>query len=173
MGDELAQGNDALYWENPTRANDSRWLQRPEIDHQAYTGRHDAATRSGQLFTELCQLLRQRRLLPQLAATQARQWIDSGRAELLIFARGDLTHEPLFYVANFSDHAVQIDLTLLKQYRHERLDLIDVLSQQIYVEACIHPVILQPYAQLWLHHAAAPSNGGPIKKESSVIRVAQ
>lgn len=173
MGDELAQGNDALYRENPTRANDSRWLQRPEIDHQAYTGRHDAATRSGQLFTELCQLLRQRRLLPQLAATQARQWIDSGRAELLIFARGDLTHEPLFYVANFSDHAVQIDLTLLKQYRHERLDLIDVLSQQIYVEACIHPVILQPYAQLWLHHAAEPSNGGPIKKESSVIRVAQ
>lgn len=146
MGDELAQGNDDSYREIPAKANDSRWLQRPDLDQDAYAKRHQPETESGQIFAALCHMFSCRRNSPQLAATQPRHIIDSDQPELLLFARGDLAgHNAVTFAGNFSDHAVTLDLGIL--HGHAWLD---VLSENSYSRNTAQTLVIPPYGQFWL-----------------------
>ncbi|MBC8094040.1 MAG: alpha-amylase family protein, partial [Pseudonocardia sp.] len=50
MGDELAQGNDDTYLDDPARVADNRWMHRPFFDDAAAACRHDPATAEGRVF---------------------------------------------------------------------------------------------------------------------------
>lgn len=146
MGDELAQGNDNSYRQFPEKTNDSRWLQRPDLDQDAYAKRHQPETESGQIFTALCHLFRCRRHSEQLAAGQPRHMIDVDQPELLLFARGDLAgHNALTFVGNFSDHAVTLDLHTLRGQ-----GWVDVLSENSYIGDTAQSLVIPAYGQFWL-----------------------
>lgn len=153
MGDELALGNDEGYRDSPEKANDSRWLQRPDLDPTAYAHRHDAGSEAGQMFAALCQLFKCRRENVQLAATQPRHCLHSPSPELLLFVRGELNgSDPLLVVANFSDHAVTLDLSgvIAGSSTLGAHSWFDVLSEEIYLQGAIHAPVIAPYTQLWL-----------------------
>lgn len=159
MGDELAQGNDDSYRLDPAKSNDSRWLQRPDLDQVAYDHRHDTSSQAGLAFASLCRMLACRRHIAQLAATQARRYLAQPQRELLVFARGDVAqHETLYFVGNFSDHAVTLPLQTLSAdllssgviKTGAETNWIDLLSEKIYPGGGSAQVTLAPFAQLWL-----------------------
>ena len=146
MGDELAQGNDEGYRQFPEKANDSRWLQRPDLDQDGYAKRHQPQSQAGQIYAALYQMFSRRRNSPQLAATQPRHIIDNDQPELLLFARGDLAgQDALTFAGNFSDHAVTLDLRSLQGDAW-----FDVLSENRYENNTAQTLVIPPYGQLWL-----------------------
>lgn len=154
MGDELAQGNDESYRKDVAKLDDSRWLQRPDFDLQAYAARHQADSQSGQLFAALCKMLASRRASPQLAATQARHLLSSQHSQLLIFARGDLSgNQTLYFIGNFSEHAVTLDLRVLNTETSPAQPWFDVLSNEVYQPKSMHFAVIPAYSQLWLRRA--------------------
>ncbi len=151
MGDELAQGNDETYRLDPAKVNDSRWLQRPDFDLDAFALRHDAGTLPGQMFSSLCRMLTCRRTHPQLAATGKRHWIFSPHAELLIFARGDIEQaNVLYFVGNFSEHPVALDLRILGKSLPLQPGWMDILSGQTFLPEAGPAPLLPACSQLWL-----------------------
>ena len=84
MGDELAQRNDNGYLARPEHAMDSRWLQRPMFDEQAFSQRNDAVTPAGQMYGGLRALLAARRRLDALAAGAPRTVLASAPAVLAL-----------------------------------------------------------------------------------------
>lgn len=104
MGDELAQTNDRSYLADPARSMDGRWLQRPYFDQDGQTNLQDMSRHSSQVFTQLCELIKQRQQLPALAANAARQILATDCAQVLSFVRGDVRSDAhLIYLSNFSE----------------------------------------------------------------------
>ena len=151
MGDELAQGNDESYREFSAKAKDSRWLQRPDLDQGAYAKRYQPETKSGQIFADLCHMFSCRRNCPQLAASQPRHMIECDQPELLLFARGDLVgRDALYFLGNFSDRAVTLDLQILNDQIW-----FDVLTTKIYHRETTPMLSVPPYGQFWLRQLAS------------------
>jgi len=140
MGDELAQRNDNGYLARPEHAMDSRWLQRPMFDEQAFTQRNDAVTPAGQMYGGLRALLAVRRRLDALAAGAPRTVLASAPA-VLALARG-----PRFLALfNFSGAVQQHALEDCAPHAAWRNSLTG--------QPCSGVVELAPWAMLWLEAA--------------------
>jgi len=149
MGDELAQDNDYAYLTDPARENDSRWLQRPFLDQNALQARYDAGSKPGKAFGALRQLLQTRRTLPEFAANTPRTLLDSGTESVLAFMRGAFTSGSadgaVLVLANFSDHARQLDLQQLTASDSANA-WINMLDQSRHA----HLINLPAWSQYWL-----------------------
>ncbi|KQV47757.1 MULTISPECIES: alpha-amylase family glycosyl hydrolase [unclassified Duganella] len=77
MGDELGQANDYSFRQRPDRAMDSRWLQRPLLDEQRFSERHDSSTQAGRVYAALRALVAARQRIPALAAGEPRALLPS------------------------------------------------------------------------------------------------
>lgn len=66
LGDEVGQLNDHSYLDEPGRAGDSRWVNRPRYPAQAYANRLVPSTAAGRVFRGLRHLLEVRRRTPEL-----------------------------------------------------------------------------------------------------------
>lgn len=154
MGDELAQDNDGAYLDDPARADDSRWLQRPFLDPDAFAARHDAGGTAGSVYRAVCFLLQRRRCLPELAATSARTLLESGNEAVLAFARGEFSAPTansgcLIYLANFSEQNIRVDLAKMTGIGAPN-GWQDLLSQDS-MQDIAH---LEPWSQMWLKPTA-------------------
>ncbi len=61
MGDELCQGDDRSYVDDPDRAADSRWTHRPEFDDRAAGERQDPSTLTGRVWAGMRHLIETRK----------------------------------------------------------------------------------------------------------------
>lgn len=154
MGDELAQGNDSAYLNDPARADDSRWLQRPFLDTAAFAARHDARSTAGSVYHAIRLLAQRRRCLPELAATSTRTLLESGNDAVLAFVRGEIDARPinngrLVYLGNFSGENIRVDLTKMSGV-DAPYGWRDELSQ----ESVRDIAYLSPWSQVWLKPVA-------------------
>lgn len=107
LGDELATLNDCSYTQDPSKANDSRWVHRPPIDLERAERRKDASSIEGRLYTGLQRLIELRR-------SQTALWdgvidvLHTGNPHVLAYARR-AGGERLVIIANFSDFRSEID----------------------------------------------------------------
>lgn len=67
LGDEVAQANDYTYLDDPTRADDSRWVHRPARPESAYASRHDMTATAGRIHRRLTDLIHARQRTPAFA----------------------------------------------------------------------------------------------------------
>ena len=137
MGDELAMENDESYLQNPQRAMDSRWLQRPVFDDARSATRH-AAGNAARMFSGLAQLVRARRQHDALAADAPRTLLNDAPDGMLALARG----ERFLVLLNFSGQPQSYPLPSRWT---------DCLGKGI-LEGRAQ---LAPYAMLWLEQEAA------------------
>ena len=86
MGDELGQGNDTGWRDDPARRHEGRWMQRPMFDLAAEALAGDASTIPGRLTRFIRERAAWRRERPELANRSV-----DARAEgpLLVLRRGD------------------------------------------------------------------------------------
>jgi len=132
MGDELGQTNDYSFRQRPDRAMDSRWLQRPMLDEQRFTERHDRDRQAGRVYAALRELVAARQRLPALAAGEPRSLLPSAPA-VLALQRG-----PAFLALyNFSGKPQQFALQ-------------DQWTDAIGRRALSGEITLAPWAMLWL-----------------------
>ncbi|MGF1618653.1 MAG: alpha-amylase family protein [Acidimicrobiia bacterium] len=71
MGDELCQGDDTAWRDDPARRHDTRWTHRPPFDHDLAALRHDPTTPTGCVWAGIRRLVETRRACPQLDDTAA------------------------------------------------------------------------------------------------------
>lgn len=108
MGDEIAQGNDLSYLDDPARADDSRWMHRPAMDWAAVERVEEAGSVEQRVFDGLRHLLAVRAQVPALAQGGAMHVIDVHDARVLGLRRSHPEHGDVLVLANFSETPVEI-----------------------------------------------------------------
>jgi amylosucrase len=124
MGDELGQGNDESYRDDPALAADNRWMHRPFFDDSAAARRHDPGSVEGRVFGRLVELGAVRAQLPALHAAGVSTVLAVGSPHVLGWRRRHPRSGWFVGLANFAEHPVSIEARVLDSYG----DLESVLS---------------------------------------------
>jgi amylosucrase len=101
LGDEIGMLNDYGYRDDPAKADDSRWVHRPQADWTAYAQRNQTTTLQGHIYAGFQQLIGLRKQLPALADGTT-QIIETGNEHLFGYWRLDADQRALI-LANFSE----------------------------------------------------------------------
>jgi amylosucrase len=108
MGDELALGDDVSYLADPTRADDSRWRQRPPMDWTVAEKRTVAGSVEEAVFGGMQSLLKVRAGTPQLHQGGLSYVLDVSERSVFAFAKRHPRHGVLLGLANVGEHPVNI-----------------------------------------------------------------
>jgi amylosucrase len=108
MGDELALGDDVSYLADPTRADDSRWRQRPPMDWKAADKRLVDGTVEESVFRGLQSMLKIRATTPELHQGGLSYVLDVSERSVFAFAKRHPRHGVLLGLANVAEHPVNI-----------------------------------------------------------------
>ncbi|MBN9097646.1 MAG: hypothetical protein J0I49_05985 [Pseudonocardia sp.] len=109
MGDELAQGNDTSYVDDPALAADNRWMHRPYFDEAAAAHRHDPGTVEGRVFGWMHALASTRASLPALHAAGESAVLPVDSPHVLAWRRRHPRSGNFVGMVNFAERAVSID----------------------------------------------------------------
>jgi amylosucrase len=111
-GDELGTINDTSFQEDPSRANDSRWIHRPRIDWTRAERRLTRGTPEQRIFDGMHRMIATRKSIPAFADHNNRELIESSNPHLFVFLRQNprQLHDSVLVVGNFSDKPQHFDL---------------------------------------------------------------
>jgi amylosucrase len=101
LGDEVGMLNDYSYVNDPTKWDDSRWVNRPKYPKERYDSRHDTSSIPGRVFAGITKLIQVRKSTPQLAGGRAVGFY-TGNERVLGYQRIS-TEGTVLCLANFSD----------------------------------------------------------------------
>lgn len=149
MGDEIAQCN-PISAATPELAQDSRWLQRPNLSDELMHQRTDPGTSAGRVFARMRTLVAYRRTLSALAADTPRSMIPMTDPAMLALRRGD----NLIVLFNFSERPIAIDahdlgMDATRSWQHVDDDAGAVVTGQL---------LVAPWSMRWLLCADTPLN---------------
>jgi amylosucrase len=113
MGDEVALANDVSYLDDPDRADDSRWMQRPKMDWQAVGRAGTAGTVEQRVFDGLSALLRTRAAVPALGQGGSMFVVDVHDPRVLALHKVHPVHGSVLVLANVSSTAVRLNPAVL------------------------------------------------------------
>jgi amylosucrase len=142
MGDEIGLLNDLSYLDDPLRAVDGRWMQRPAMDWGALNGDGPAA----RLHAGVKHIIAVRKATPQLASDVPTRIVDMGDRALFVFERlaDDRT---VTCVLNFTDAEHLTSPWAL--HLDPALDWGDLLTGAP-LNMREGKIVLPPYGRLWL-----------------------
>ncbi|WP_205346885.1 alpha-amylase family protein [Pseudonocardia broussonetiae] len=113
MGDELAQGNDTSYVDDPALAADNRWMHRPYFDDAAAAHRHDPATVEGRVFGWMRALAQARASQQALHAAAGSAVLEVDSPHVLAWWRRHPRSGNFVGMANMAEHPVTVDAHVL------------------------------------------------------------
>jgi amylosucrase len=148
MGDEVGLLNNYAYKDDPTKAKDSRWLQRPSMDWGKVDQRHDSATVAGRIYQGLLHLIKVRKstsLLHSFALMHP-MWTDNDHVFALC---RDRPENSIMILANFDDHWQSVKAEMI-QYGGLSGNVRNLLAQEIPLNLSQGRLYLAPYESLWL-----------------------
>ncbi|GLV53378.1 amylosucrase [Dictyobacter sp. S3.2.2.5] len=146
LGDEVGTLNDYTYSTDPDKANDSRWIHRPQVNWTWHRQvEEDISTPHGQIFAELTRLIALRKQQPAIFDGEA-EFVETGNGHLLGYVRHG-GGQRLFVVASFSSQPQKMNADLLREYG-TGYHFIDLITGQAFNTE--HALQLEPYQCLWL-----------------------
>lgn len=101
LGDEVGQLNDYAYLNDPSKMDDSRWVNRPRCPEDKYAQRNDPATVAGQLYAGFRHLIQLRKSSEELAGGRAVGFF-TGNSRVLGYQRPGPASN-ILCLANFAD----------------------------------------------------------------------
>lgn len=154
LNDELGMLNDYRYRDDPTKADDSRWVHRPPFDPTLWAQRTDPLTSAGQIYMHIRQLITLRKRHKAFSAEGQARWFDSiadadstgGNEHVLMFER-TYQDEQIVILANFSEHSQIINARSLPPVGSEATP-IDIISSAAYPLS--NSIELPAYGFMWL-----------------------
>ena len=149
LGDEVGVLNDCSFRQDPTKADDSRWVHRPPLDQLRYAQRQDGESVPGKIFQGLQHLLKLRKSTPCISS-RIIDFIHTGNPHVFGYLRSDRETDILF-LNNFSDQVQTISKNVIRLCGLT-YPLVDKVSQMIYEEET--DLVLIPCQYLWLQSRA-------------------
>jgi len=149
LGDEVGVLNDYSFRQDPTKADDSRWVHRPALDQLRYAQRQDGESVPGKIFQGLQHLLKLRKSTPCISS-RIIDFIHTGNPHVFGYLRSDGETDILF-LNNFSDQVQTISKNVIRLCGLT-YPLVDKVSQMIYEEET--DLVLIPCQYLWLQSRA-------------------
>jgi len=146
-GDELAQSNDYAYLTDPIRAQDNRWVHRPEMDWEAAARRHDDGSVEQRVFDGIARLARTRAGTDAFHQRAREQVHDVGNDTVFVLERGEGEGRRLC-LSNFSNRPQAVDIGALP----ERWDC-PGYTETLAGRPALYPdgrFLLEPYGYRWL-----------------------
>jgi amylosucrase len=116
-GDEIGTPSDCSYLQDPSKAGDSRWMNRPRIDWEKAERRHQHGSVEQRIFDGLKRMIAVRKGVPAFADFNNRDLIDLENPHLFAFLR---THpeqqiaSSVLVVGNFDAHPQYLELGNLR-----------------------------------------------------------
>ena len=145
LGDEVGTLNDYSYRQNPAKADDSRWVHRPEADPELYALSTDESTISGKIFHGLRNLIELRKSTP-IIQQGLPEFIDSGNPHVFAYRHADEATNILF-LNNFSDQPQTVSNNVLRLC-NLAFPLVDMVSGTVINGDSV--LSLAPCQYLWL-----------------------
>lgn len=103
LGDEVGQLNDYSYLNDPSKMDDSRWVNRPSYPQSNYDQRHDLESIPGRLYAGIKRLIELRKSTEELAGGRAMGFF-TGNPAVLGYQRPG-PGSTVLCLCNFSDEA--------------------------------------------------------------------
>ncbi len=142
-GDEIAQLNDYSYKENPSKANDSRWLHRPMMTWDFNSLHHTQKT----VFNKLCKLIKARKEFEIFNSNIKSNFFDTRNRSVLGFTKNNKKDNAIL-LFNFNNFEEVIPCEAFKE--HCLFGMYQDLNQGKKVNVN-NNVVLGPYEYLWLY----------------------
>lgn len=146
LGDELGTLNDYSFAENPSTADDNRWVHRPYFDWEKAALRTDKSTHEGRLFQQMLHLIGVRKHSTALA-NGSTVFFDCGNPHILGYVRNDT----ILVLANFSEYEQQLYRETLRPFWAIPKCVTDLVTGITY--ALPDMITLEPYTFVWLQAA--------------------
>ena len=145
MGDELGLLNDHSYVDDPTRADDSRWMQRPLMDWARAATVDKGEDPAARIWRMVRDVIAVRKATPQLASDVPTRIVETGERTLFAYQRlGD--DRTVTCLSHFGPMHQPFDLRRLP------LDTAEGLTDLLTGKPVGDParVVLPPYGTVWL-----------------------
>lgn len=150
-GDELGTLNDYSYIEDISKANDTRWAHRPQIDWKRAQRRKQPGTVEYKIFNALKQMITVRKEISEFSDFNNRKLLEISNPQLLAFIRFNLSsRKSVLVVGNFDAHPQYLNLVELESqgFRMSKdvKDLYSGDSPTLFKDQ----LVLPPYRFYWL-----------------------
>ena len=151
-GDEIGTLNDLSYLEDPSKADDNRWMHRPTINWDNVELRHEKGSLQQRIFDGLKKMIAARKTIPAFSDFNNRQLLETGNDHLLAFWRSDPEHHcaSVLVVGNFDVNAQSLDLDILGNagmFKYGNVkDLVTGETPALFKDKLVIP----PYRYYWL-----------------------
>jgi amylosucrase len=142
MGDELGMVNDMSFLKNPSKAEDNRWIHRPEMDWSLAKSAEKGKGVEGQVDKAIRSLITARKSLTSLHAATSTEVFTTNNASVIIFRRRHASGN-LVQVYNLSENIQRVSMHGIASGK-----LLEVISGEhlhIYEE-----IEVPAYAAWWL-----------------------
>ncbi len=142
MGDELGMLNDKSYLNDPAKADDNRWIHRPEMDWSLVKSAEKGRGVEGEINKAIRSLIRARKLMPSLHAATSTEVFTTNNPAVIIFRRKHAAGN-LIQIYNLSERAQKVSMHMIASG-----NLLEVISGErlhIYEEMTV-----PAYAAWWL-----------------------
>jgi amylosucrase len=147
MGDELGLLNDSAYLDDPSKADDNRWMHRPAMDWEAAARRDDPASVEGRLWAGLQRLIAARRATRAIHVQGVVEPVWTGNDHVFGLMRSQ-AGERLLVVANFTADPQPVSLGVLRDHGFAVTDAAAEPDGRA-LETALDFVVLAPYQHLW------------------------
>jgi amylosucrase len=115
-GDEVGTLNDYSYLDDTTKASDSRWMHRPQLDWNKMDKRYEIGSVEHQIFENIKKLIAVRKEISAFSDFNNRELLDVSNEHLFVFLRMNLkTDERVLVIGNFDESPQHLNLNDLKQ----------------------------------------------------------
>ncbi len=142
MGDELGMLNDKSYLKDSAKAEDNRWIHRPEMDWSLVKSAEKGRGVEGEINKAIRSLIRARKSLPSLHAATPTDVFTTNNPAVVIFRRKHAAGN-LIQIYNLSEQAQKVSMHMIASG-----NLLEVISGErlhIYEEMTV-----PAYAAWWL-----------------------
>jgi glycosidase len=153
LGDEVGTLNDYGYREEPSKADDTRWVHRPIVDWEKMARRTDERTVEGRVYNQLRHLIRLRKEHPVLAGGGT-EIVEAGNPHIFGYVRQREGHR-LLALANFSEREQPVAGNELRLYGLDQA-FTDLVSGEEF--GTTEPLVLPPYGFVWLRSRKPPTS---------------
>ena len=142
MGDELGMVNDQSYLEDPSKAEDNRWIHRPAMDWDRVKRARNKEGVEGAIFAAFKSLIKARQRLGSLHAATGAEVSTLANGALLIIRRKHAAGD-LIQIYNLSEttHYLERD-PLLQPHMYEHISAEEMKFEQT--------IKVPPYSSWWL-----------------------
>ncbi len=150
-GDEIACLNDYSYINDTSKADDSRWLNRPVIDWDKVALRQQPGTVEQRVFDGMKKMIAIRKNLPEFYSENDYRLLENENPHVFTFVRQQGWHRAVV-VANLSDSVQTLSQTILDHagFGHFVYDAYEDQPVNMGGGQLGGQLVLEPYQFLWL-----------------------